>query len=745
MNSTPAEDVPPPIDKGKRRAEDPTERTPLLASSSTLDPDPPPNLARRRLLSKLTAIFLGTLLLSTLALALLAWSYASRASHVSADDILTSGLVFEGPDRVDVRNVTSSGALWVSVEARVGLDAGAVLGVNPGDDGLLSGVWKGIGRWGVRRLDRVSVTMSAITLTSAAGDVLATIEPAPLVVPLSAGPPPDASWLTRIETTVLIRPTANASALVHFVREAWAEGSVAVRADVGSVEVRGGALGEAGWRGVVHSVLSDVRTALRIEIPPIPNLPPTSPLPSLSSLITLHAFSVSSSPDSTSLDLSALATLPNPLPPALALSVPALPFTIFLPTPPGEGDPLPFAAVSTAPFGLTHPNITLSITGSVLPLPASPPNSNSSSPSSPTNNSSSSPTSMLSTLLTNYLSGLPSPLLVSSPHLPFLGLVPLSFPAPHPRPRVLRDVTIHDMAIKPSAGWGASVMNGSASVQNGSASVQNGSASVMNGSESERGKDGSERWEGKGAGGFTASGTIYARIVLPRGMRVALHVGRVLPDVLVFDGEVPEEDELYEGGGGGGGDAFLPASASWPIPGGAGWPIRIPIGAGSGKGKGKDGGKREGKGDPPPAPPLPTPLPPRAFARIRPEDWLVAQSGPVPDEGGGDPSEPSSPGGGDEGGDGGGGDNDNKGEGEEGGDGSAYVVTAKIVDAPLEVLPGRQKEFRGFVSKVIFGTTPAVAGILGSASVAVDIFGLGSGEVELHGLPVRGRVLVGGK
>jgi hypothetical protein len=32
--------------------------------------------------------------------------------------------------------------------------------------------------------------------------------------------------------------------------------------------------------------------------------------------------------------------------------------------------------------------------------------------------------------------------------------------------------------------------------------------------------------------------------------------------------------------------------------------------------------------------------------------------------------------------------------------GAVYAVTAKVVDVPLEVLPGRQKEFSNFVSKV---------------------------------------------
>lgn len=66
------------------------------------------------------------------------------------------------------------------------------------------------------------------------------------------------------------------------------------------------------------------------------------------------------------------------------------------------------------------------------------------------------------------------------------------------------------------------------------------------------------------------------------------------------------------------------------------------------------------------APPLPDPLPERAFARIRAPDWLAAQT--LPPEGGS-------------------GDGDRR-------------VTAQIVEAPLEVLPGREEEFAEFVKKV---------------------------------------------
>lgn len=75
----------------------------------------------------------------------------------------------------------------------------------------------------------------------------------------------------------------------------------------------------------------------------------------------------------------------------------------------------------------------------------------------------------------------------------------------------------------------------------------------------------------------------------------------------------------------------------------------------------------------PPEPPLPDPLPKNAFGHIRPQDWLPSQSFPIKPE--------------------------------DSSDGTEYAVSAIVVDAPLEVLPGRQKEFSNFVKKVCYSET----------------------------------------
>lgn len=163
---------------------------------------------------------------------------------------------------------------------------------------------------------------------------------------------------------------------------------------------------------------------------------------------------------------------------------------------------------------------------------------------------------------------------------------------------------------------------------------------------------------------FLASGTVLAHVVLPRGMNLDLSVKHVLPDVLVFDGEVPDNVHIDTA---------------------------------------------------PESPPLPDPLPEGAFGHIRPEDWLDSRCVAI------EPIE---------------------------GEGSTFAVSAKLVDVPLEVLPGRQKEFSNFVSKLIFGNS-AIAGILGSAAIKVTVPGIPfegpepTDGLELDGLPFRGSVKLG--
>ncbi|RXW12789.1 hypothetical protein EST38_g13065 [Candolleomyces aberdarensis] len=320
-----------------------------------------------------------------------------------------------------------------------------------------------------------------------------------------------------------------------------------------------------------------------------------------------------------------------------------------------------------------------------------------SSPSRPAPSKRSPPSSNTTSLASPTPSSSPSPRPPYSPSPASLSLP--SSPHPNPRPHLLQNVTIRDMKLKPTGPNGQ----------------------------------------------FVASGVVEGRLVLPRGMDVGLNVSRILPDVLVFDGEVP-------GDGDGDSDNASVTTTRWNYrEDGYGYEEEE-------YGYGFPWTGSKGRTPPPPRDPLPDPLPDRAFGHIRPEEWLNAKSVRVDlDEDGDDDGE----------GDGEGEEmrerkGKRKGKGKEGKEketGAVYAVTAKVVDVPLEVLPRRQKEFSNFVSKVIFNSDGALAGIQGTAAVGLTVEGLplftpppdshlGSGEqassnyLVLAGLPFQGSVRI---
>lgn len=267
----------PHIDKGKQRAHEPSERTPLLGSSSALVNDAEaisiPE-SRRRLRTILTTVFLASLsvcIITFVLLAILAWSYASRASNLKPDDIVNHYLVFTGPDRVNVLNVTKDG-VWLQVSGRIGMDAGSAIDVNSDpDDGPLRELWKAIGRWSVRTLDKVSVNMSTITVTPEYSTIpLLSLDIAPMEVPLSVDPPSDMSWLTPVSTPVHIRLTANSTYVLDFLKQSWHTGTLSIGVQVGEARVRGGDLNRSSWRSTFYGKLSNIRTAIHIKCEQLP-------------------------------------------------------------------------------------------------------------------------------------------------------------------------------------------------------------------------------------------------------------------------------------------------------------------------------------------------------------------------------------------------------------------------------------------------------------------------------------------
>lgn len=207
-------------------------------------------------------------IISFIVLAVLAYSYAERAAHLSPEDILDHAVTAKGPDRIDVLNITSDGGIWLNVEGRVGVDAGAVIGVNSNeDDGLLTDLWKAFGRWGIRTIDRVNVQLDTIRISP--GDdpltVLASLHMPPMDVRLIAQPPSNFSWLTKVSIPIFIAPTQNASVLMKFVRDSWRDGAVTIQAHVDQVAVKGGSLSDHSWRRKIDQTLDNVNTILHMK------------------------------------------------------------------------------------------------------------------------------------------------------------------------------------------------------------------------------------------------------------------------------------------------------------------------------------------------------------------------------------------------------------------------------------------------------------------------------------------------
>lgn len=253
----------------------------------------------------------------------------------------------------------------------------------------------------------------------------------------------------------------------------------------------------------------------------------------------------------------------------------------------------------------------------------------------------------LSSFISDYLSGLDHPIAITTPFEFFAGYIAhTTFPAPHPRPEVLHNVTIENMKVHLS---GTTML---------------------------------------------ASGIVHARLALPEGMDITISPSRVLPDTLIFDGQ-PD-----------------PTSTFPPRP-----PLRLLK-----TDRNNHHEEEDDEGDPPPPAPLPDPLPPRAFARVRPSGWLAAMTAPTAPR-------PE--------------------WGEHGS--TALLVSASFADVPLEVLPGREREFRSFVGKVIWGAGDgADAGVQGVVAVSVQVEGLpieggDRGAMVLTGLPFQGSVKIGKK
>lgn len=694
--------------KGKGRAteitpllqpEIPSADAPIVGGSSAryhAVPSPPPSPSPRQrradLRNILVKVFFGTLTLCVVGVvlvALLIWSYARRAEGAGTDKALRA-ITWHGPQDIEVLGVgeegegEGEGAISLRVTGKVGVDADIIMGWDEEDDdmSIWEGMWRDIGRWGITILKQVSVSFGEATVYPQpfGSGYLFKTRAQPAIIPITADPPIHEDWLTPISFDLTVQPTTDSELLERFVTTSWETGAINVRVGVDKVHVQGG---ETGWRRLVQASRHKLESYVHMRSMSSPSLLFSS---NLSEVPTIPGIPEPRPPIDKLLNLVSYSLMPtadhNLTIVALATIPNPLPEShLVIPSLPylvsllaPSLSPLPIATGRVKPE-VTTSNITLPIEGTILRIP-----STSTSPHA---------TILLSHFLTLYLSGISPPIRISTLLLPHLHLDTI-FPAPNPPPKVLRDVTIKRMVLT-------------------------------------FGKEGE----------IFASGVVWARLVMPKGINVPVNATDIWPDVLVFDGEVPEEDgsdldqtTLTEGVM----DSTeihmpiptwfpnpLPHHPSPPVP-----PINFPSHHGG------DGEETE-------PPPLPDPIPERAFARIRPDSWLAAQTTPdtIPDDGeeGGWITI-----------------NINGGEEETG---WSATVTSKVHDVPLQVLPGREAQFRNFVSKVLLSKEGALAGVKGTSAVRAAVPGLLAGKddedgehgsrLELRGLPFEGVVRIGKK
>ncbi|KAG8715394.1 hypothetical protein FRC08_010640 [Ceratobasidium sp. 394] len=600
----------------------PTEQTPLLNGATTQEQPrsrastPPPRKTSVPWFHHavtLAFVFLSLLLCLAVAIVLTAHSYVTPLLQEDPALLARRALAFEGPSDLNVLNYTSRG-LWCEVTGAAAIDAGLAFGLssNRFTDGMVG--------WAVRRVGSVTVSASRVDIYSSNSVHLAAVHLPDIILPLATKAPPR---LENMTLQFLIQPARNSQDILDFISRSWQTSALEVRVDAPKVVVTGGRkTSRLSWKNRIHIVKRDVATVFKVAVPPIPGLPPPPPneprpIPDLTSLVYLQSYRVLPPPPT--LRLVGTATLPNPIPSMLQGAVAlSLPFVVSLP-PSGSGVSLPVARVETAPLALTAPNISLAISGHVLPLP-----------------SASSRIAPVSKFASDFLAGRSSPVLVKTDFLHDIGMqdeltLDAEFPAPVERPELLRDVQISNMRI------------------------------------SLRGEQ------------ILASAFVRARVVPPETLStLRVNATRVWPDLLVYDGPPP---------------------GVWPYD-------DSDIGSPSGV-------QYDERWSEPEPMPLPKPLPPAAFARIRPDSWIIAHTEATED-------------------------------------GQGVWVQAQVTDVPLAVLPGRDAELRRFISKVLFNIGGARAGVAGITAVAARIGGLvvgskDSGELELFGLPLRGETWVGKK
>lgn len=261
--------------KGKGKSTRPTERDPLLASSSrfiatqplqAFDTTPnrshflPPRL--RSILFTVLIVLASLLVSAILFVALLAYSFRPSPSELSA--LQKDSFKYLPPEGVKVLNITEDGIL-VNITVRCAINADRALGiqgfadddekaaaVQSGLRGIGADWWEVLRRWTAHKaLDQLPLQAISVHIPDHINifphhvhsqPLLSVSVLSPLLVPLLYGLPLGSSpsetyWLVPVTFTAIAKPIASTGQLWEYAQHAWADGQARVVVGISKVEV----------------------------------------------------------------------------------------------------------------------------------------------------------------------------------------------------------------------------------------------------------------------------------------------------------------------------------------------------------------------------------------------------------------------------------------------------------------------------------------------------------------------------
>lgn len=298
--------------KGKGKAVDSSERSPLLGSPSRRhhDEDEPP-ATRSPIISPRIRSHLLTLIIALISvflafiLFLILLAYSFKPSETELDALPSTAFKYTPPESISVLNVTEDGIL-LNITLRCGIDADRVLGVQEwdgkedrvkaegnGSRGVGAAWWECVRRWTAHRM-LAQLPSQAISVQSNesiyiyprhSSPLLSVILTSPLSLPLVSGAQSNPDWLQPTTFTALAKPLVSTGQLWDFVQHIWAEGEV--RVDVGLSRVEAQPDGDIWWAKYGRMVKENL--ALKVDMPGecVLGLPSHDPVPRPFSLLRI--------------------------------------------------------------------------------------------------------------------------------------------------------------------------------------------------------------------------------------------------------------------------------------------------------------------------------------------------------------------------------------------------------------------------------------------------------------------------